>query len=389
MDPDSAPGSEETSDRQLIEARLAAIVDSSTDAIISKSLTGTVTSWNKGAERLFGYSAEEMIGQSIKRLIPTDQLEEEDWILGRVLQGELVTHFDTVRLRKDGTRIHISLTISPIRRDDGTIVGASKIARDIGDRIAAEQQISELNAQLEKRVRERTAQLQAANRELEAFSYSVSHDLRAPVRAVHGFASMLAEEHGANLGPEGHRLLGVIQSEAQRMSQLIDNLLTLSRLGRQKLKFEKVNMSAEVRSVCLQLEQRPGSPRPTVRVGDLPAARADVAMIRQVWMNLLSNAYKYTSKTAEARIEITGEDGPDENTYSVKDNGAGFSMDQADQLFGVFKRLHSEAEFEGNGVGLAVVHRIIERHHGRIAAHGSLNEGALFTFTLPHNPPAE
>ncbi|MBL9167268.1 MAG: PAS domain S-box protein [Verrucomicrobiales bacterium] len=368
---------------RFVEARLAAIVNSSNDAIVSKSIEGIVTSWNRGAERLFGYSAAEMIGQSIKRLLPPNQMEEEDWILERILRGELVNHFDTVRIRKDGTRVDISLTISPIRRADGTIIGASKIARDIGERIAAQREINLLNAQLEMRVRERTAQLQAANRELEAFSYSVSHDLRAPVRAVHGFAHVLAEDYGHRLDAEGHRVLRVIQSEAYRMGELIDDLLALSRLDRQALRLTEVDMSAQCRSVCEQLEQQARSPDLRIHIEDLPAVSADVSMMRQVWTNLISNAIKYSSKRPNPTIHVTGRVGPEEISYRIQDNGAGFDMEQASQLFGVFQRLHSDAEFEGNGIGLALVQRIVQRHHGTISAEGKPNGGAVFTFSLP------
>jgi PAS domain S-box-containing protein len=195
-------------------ARLAAIVESSDDAIIGKDLRGMVTSWNDGATKLFGYPASEMIGQPITRLIPPERQMEETEIIGQIRRGENVRHFETVRMRKDGSAIDVSVTVSAIRNQTGNIVGASKVARDITEQKAAEETIRQLNADLERRVKERTAQLETANRELEAFSYSVSHDLRAPLRAVDGFSQAVLEDYGPNLPDEGRRYLQTIRYSA-------------------------------------------------------------------------------------------------------------------------------------------------------------------------------
>jgi light-regulated signal transduction histidine kinase (bacteriophytochrome) len=222
-------------------------------------------------------------------------------------------------------------------------------------------------------VRERTA-------ELESFSYSVSHDLRAPLRAVDGYARMLEEDYGERLDAEGRRLLGVVRESATRMGRLIDDLLAFSRLGRQEPARRRVDMDALVREAIAEV--RAGSDAP-IQASALPAADADPAMLKQVWVNLISNAIKYSSKRAEARVEIGGREDARERVYWVRDNGAGFDMRYADKLFGVFQRLHRAEEFPGTGVGLALVHRVVTRHGGRVWAEGKPGEGACFYFSLP------
>ena len=231
--------------------------------------------------------------------------------------------------------------------------------------------------ELEGRVRERTA-------ELESFSYSVSHDLRAPLRAVDGYAQMLEEDYGRQLDTEARRLLGVIRGSARRMGQLIDDLLAFSRLGRQNLEMAPVDVASMVREVANELR----GPKPvTLDYETLPPATADPALLRQVWANLIGNAIKYSSKKTEPRVVVSGSQGPDENIYSVRDNGAGFDMQYAAKLFGVFQRLHRSEEFEGTGVGLAIVQRIVGRHGGKVWAQGKRGEGATFFFSLPRRAP--
>jgi signal transduction histidine kinase len=234
--------------------------------------------------------------------------------------------------------------------------------------------------ELETRVRERTAELKEANRELEAFSYSVSHDLRAPLRAIDGYARMLDEDYAARLDDEGRRLLGVVQASAQRMGQLIDDLLAFSRLGRQALARQGVDMEALAREVAAELVQ---GERVTLEIGKLPAADADRALMRQVWTNLIGNALKYSGRSDRPRVEIGCREGPGERVYWVRDNGAGFDMRYAAKLFGVFQRLHSQDEFAGTGVGLAIVQRVVARHGGRVWAEGKPGAGACFFFSLP------
>ena len=225
--------------------------------------------------------------------------------------------------------------------------------------------------------------LSAANQELETFAYSVSHDLRAPLRAIDGFAQALREDHGPSLPTDAQEMLEVVQGNSRQMGQLIDDLLAFSRLNRQPMSMIDLDMNELVRVTAGQLQQVP-SPRPRdLRVGPLPRARGDSGLLRQVWVNLLGNAFKFSEGKEGAVIEVSGQRDGELVTYSVKDNGVGFDMRYAENLFGVFQRLHSANEFEGTGVGLALVQRIVQRHGGRIWAEGRVDEGATFFFTLP------
>ena len=234
--------------------------------------------------------------------------------------------------------------------------------------------------ELEARVRERTAALEAANKELEAFSYSVSHDLRAPLRGIEGYSRILEEDYAAALDDEGRRVIGVIRAETRGMGRLIDDLLAFSRLGRQPMAREALDMRALAQAVVGELR---GDSPADVAIGELPPAQADPRLMRQVWVNLVSNALKYSGKREAPRIRIDGKEEAGACVYSVRDNGAGFDMRYADKLFGVFQRLHREDEFPGTGVGLAIVQRVVARHGGRVWAEGAPGEGACFQFTLP------
>lgn len=246
------------------------------------------------------------------------------------------------------------------------------------------------NIALEKSVRERTAELETANRELEfankeleAFSYSISHDLRAPLRHIDGFSEILMQNHGAQLPEAGQRLLQNVRNGAQRLGQLIDDLLRFSRLSRQPLMMSKVSLARLVQHVLGELESERVGRQVDIRVGDLPDCLGDYALLKQVFTNLLTNALKFTRKREQALIEISAEASGKEIVCFVRDNGAGFDMQFATKLFGVFQRMHKESEFEGTGVGLSIVQRIIHRHGGRIWAEAELGKGACFHFTLP------
>lgn len=260
------------------------------------------------------------------------------------------------------------------------------IIQDITARKQTEEEVLQLNASLEERVRERTSQLAAANHELEAFSYSVSHDLRAPLRAVDGFSRMVVEDYAEQLDDEGRRMLGVIRSETQRMGRLIDDLLAFSRLGRQQMELEPILMREMAQAVFDELAaQEPPERKLRLDLQPLPAAIGTPTMMRQVWVNLIGNAIKFTKGREIGEIEIAARDGEDGvPVYHVKDNGAGFDMRFADKLFGVFQRLHSAEEFPGTGVGLALVQRIVQRHGGRVWAEGEVDHGATFYFTIPN-----
>jgi light-regulated signal transduction histidine kinase (bacteriophytochrome) len=249
----------------------------------------------------------------------------------------------------------------------GTILGISSIARDITERKQAERALREVN------------------KELEAFSYSVSHDLRAPLRSINGFAKMLVEDFGPSLPQEAQRCLNVIQKGASRMGELIDDLLEFSRLSRSALDREVVDIRRVIREAWLELRRQDPDRSVEMIVGDLPKCLADRRLVKQVWVNLLSNAWKYSQPRPEARIEIgwnEDEQQPGNVVYWIRDNGVGFDQQYAGKLFGVFQRLHRAEDFEGTGVGLALVHRIVQRHGGRVWAEGRLDEGATFYFTL-------
>ncbi|MBI5648346.1 MAG: PAS domain S-box protein [Ignavibacteriae bacterium] len=259
--------------------------------------------------------------------------------------------------------------------------------RDITDRVNTEEALlteSTRHAEeLERRVAERTAQLEIANKELESFAYSVSHDLRAPLRTIDGFTRMLLEDHAPKLDAEGRRICTVIADGAVKLGVLIDDLLAFSRLGRTEMKNSRIDMLAEVRQVFRELMSGNEHAHVDLQLGTLLPARGDETMIRLVWTNLLSNALKFTSNTHSPRIEITGTAHDGFVEYTVRDNGAGFDARYSDKLFGVFQRLHSVKEYPGTGVGLAIVKRIVERHGGSVRAQSTLGAGAAFTFSLP------
>ena len=514
---------------------LAAVVESSGDAIISKTLEGKITAWNRGAEKIFGYSEAEVMGQPALMLLPPERRNEDAEILERIRRGESVEHFETVRVRKDGAHIDISATISPIKDYRGAIIGSSKIAHDITERKHAEKrlaaqaeelaaqaeellrsrqalatqtlmlrsvlnsmseglvavdregkfviwnsaaeriiglgasdvstqewtayyglfltdtvtpfpseqnpllhaihgevstaemyirnpqlaegvwveasasplkdrdglvnggvvafrditqrktderEIRKLNEELEERVLQRTAQLKEANQELEAFTYSVSHDLRAPLRHIGGFSRMLAEDFGSSMAAETRHHLQRIEDGVQRMGLLIDELLNLARVGRHSLKLQTVGLNSIIDEVVSLLQQESEGRAVTWQIADLPPADCDPILIKQVFQNLIANALKFTRPRERAVMEIGNFQQNGQSVIFVRDNGVGFNMKYKDKLFGVFQRLHRAEDFEGTGIGLATVQRIIRKHGGRIWAESEVDKGATFYFTL-------
>jgi signal transduction histidine kinase len=245
------------------------------------------------------------------------------------------------------------------------------------------QRLRRENAELQEREKRRSEELAAAYQDLESFSYSISHDLRAPLRTIDSFAQVLEDDFADSLGEEGRRVIGIIRRGSQKMDQLIVGLLEFSRAGRERLDLDRIDMTALARSAAAEIMSVYTGPKPAIDIAELPMASGDAMVMRQVWSNLIGNALKYSAKRPEPRITISGRIENQEVIYRVEDNGAGFDMRYADKLFGVFQRLHRAEDFSGTGVGLAIVHRIIVRHGGRIWAQGAPDAGACFQFALP------
>jgi PAS domain S-box-containing protein len=493
-----------------VQGRLAAIVENAEDAIIGKDLNGIIQTWNVGAENMFGYKAEEVIGKSVSLLVPPGHSDEVPEILVRIKQGEHIEKFETVRMRKDGTIIPVSLTFSAIKDASGRIIGASKIAHDITERKRAELDLQRLAqqrqlaldaarmgwwhydpitrisswddgykeifgvasyqqpneeilalihpedlpgvwatveaaldpvnpqpyfaeyrinlpdgsvrwieahgiasfegigekrhatsfvgtvaditerkraekaiAELNRDLAARNAELVIANRELEAFSYSVAHDLRAPVRHMSSYMELLNKNLGSQTSGKAKHYMTVIAGASKKMNILIDDLLTFSRMGRTNMEKTTVNMQGIIRDVINEMAPDIKERDVEWKIGTLPDVYGDTNMLRLAIVNLISNAIKYTAPRSKAEIEIGCTEEAEEFIFFVKDNGVGFDMEFVDKLFGVFQRLHQSDEFEGTGIGLANVHRIISRHGGRTWAEGVVGQGATLYFTIP------
>jgi PAS domain S-box-containing protein len=369
-------------------AYIELLFNSTAEAIYGVDTQGICTFVNPACLQLLGYAHEsDLVGQQMHALIHHHYPDGSSYpveacrVRLSTLQGQMVHVDDEVHWRRDGTAFPVEYWSHPMYRD-GQLIGAVVTFVDITERRQNEARIRQLNDELEQRVQERTIQLEVANKELEAFSYSVSHDLRAPLRAVDGFSQALIEDYSGQLDATANSYLARVRNGAQHMGVLIDDMLKLAQVTRMPLLPETVDMSRMAHEVLAQLQENEPDRQVAVSIADVIRARGDPGLLRIVMDNLLDNAWKYTRGKAVAQITFSVMQQAGETVYSVTDNGAGFDMQFAGKLFGAFQRLHRKDQFEGTGVGLATVARIVHRHGGRIWAEATLEQGARFSFTL-------
>jgi PAS domain S-box-containing protein len=374
-------------EQRRTEQRFRLMVETAQEGIWMIDPQNRTTYANRFLAEMFGYTADEMLGKHIDAFLDDEGRRIAARNLELRRQGVASVH-DFKFIHRDGRTLWTMMSSSPMHDEEGRYVGALAMVADVTRRRAAEEQVRQLNADLERRIAERTAQLEFSNRELEAFAYSVAHDLRAPLRSISNFTLALTEDCADRLDATGLDYLQRIRASGQRMSELIDGILALSRVNRTEFVEAEVNLSALARSISEQLQR--WQPERSVRFSlqEGLVDHGDAQLLRLVLENLLGNAWKFTRERPVAEIDfgvLPGE-GP-RRVYFVRDNGAGFDMEYQQKLFGVFQRLHTQQEFEGNGVGLATVQRIIRRHGGRVWGEGRVDQGATFYFTL-HEPAA-
>ncbi|MGH8580347.1 MAG: sensor histidine kinase [Gammaproteobacteria bacterium] len=374
-------------ERKRAEQRFRTAVESAPTAMVMIDKNGAIVLANAEAIRSFGYGADELVGQAVEILVPerfrTGHPAHRAGFFANPEARRMRVGRELYALRKDGSEFPVEIGLNPVETEEGLFVLSAIV--DITERKRSEEALRRLNEELEQRVRLRTAELTAANEELEAFSYSVSHDLRAPLRHIHGFSDLLRRQHEANLDDQGRRYLSKISDSAQQMGVLIDDLLTFSRIRRAELQRTRVDLRELVKEVCDLLQPEMGGRDIAWALGELPEVPADRRLLRLVLQNLVANALKYSGTRQRAEITMSATRERGEFVVSIRDNGVGFDMKYAERLFGVFQRLHSD--FEGSGIGLATVRRIILRHGGRVWAEGTVDEGACFYFSLPDELP--
>jgi PAS domain S-box-containing protein len=377
--------------RQTLETQtrmLQSVLDSMQEGLVAADEQGAVIIWNPAAAKILGMGATSLpfqewtthYGLYLDDMVtpfPTDQLP-----LTRAIRGEACTAEMFVRNPEFDEGVWIEVSASPLKDRDGAVNGGVAAFRDVTQRRVDEREIRKLNEELEERVVQRTAQLEVANRELEAFTYSVSHDLRAPLRHIGGFSRILMEDYGSAMEPEARVHLQRIEDGVRRMGLLVDELLNLARLGRHALNLQRAELNSIVEEVVSLLQPEIGSRAVTWKIEKLPSMQCDPILVKQVFQNLLANALKFTRPRDQAVIEIGWREQAGERLIFVRDNGVGFSMKCKEKLFGVFQRLHRPEDFEGTGIGLATVQRIVHKHGGRVWAEAELDRGATFRFTL-------
>jgi len=369
------------------EELVRGIIESAPDAMIIVDSDGRIGMLNSMTERLFGYTREQLIGQPVECLLPTAMRTRHEMNRERFMSAPSARPMgagrDLLGQRSDGSCVAVDISLNTLSFAGRTFIVAA--VRDVTSRQQHELQLRELNTDLENKVHRRTAQLQAANQDLAAFSYSIAHDLRAPLRATIAFATRVSEDHADDLNTEGKRLLGVVTRSAADMSRMIDDYLRLSGLRQVGLSHERVDMRElawEAWNTVIFGVDRP----PILSIGELPWAWADRSLMRQVWTNILANAVKFSRATNEPLVRIHGNADHRIASYAVEDNGVGFDSAHAAKLFRVFERLHTQSEFEGNGIGLCIVQRVLHRHEGDVSITGAVDAGTRVDFWLPATP---
>jgi len=370
---------------ELAQYYLAAIVESATDSIIGINLEGIVISWNASSEKLFGYSASEIIGKPINILVPPNLLNANQILLDKIKQGHSLEPYDTIRVRKDGNHIPVSLTSFPVKDKSGNTIGISKIIQDITERKRTEAQLQAFARALER-----------SNQELQDFATVASHDLQEPLRKIQAFSDELKEECGYSLSPDASYCLERLRDAATRMRALINSLLVLARVSTKPQPFIKLELNKVVQEILFDLGIQIQQINAQVEVSTLPIIEADPIQIRQLLQNLISNSLKFHKQGQPPIIKIYSKLVDEPNILlvpasqhnkcyqiSIEDNGIGFDEKYLHKIFVIFQRLHARDEYEGTGVGLALCRKIVERHGGSITAKSNLGQGATFIITLP------
>ena len=375
---------------------MAAIVASSDDAIISKDLSSIITSWNEGAERMFGYTAEEAIGRPIWMLFPPDRVQEEDDILAKIKRGERIHHFETVRMRKDGSLVDVSLTSSPIKDSEGRIVGASKIARDISEQRRgqrsvemarrelehANRQLRLLASDLEDRVREKTKHIEENRQDWEAFAYSISHDLRGQLRTILNFSKIVRDEGSSSLSDEHKAYLERVTRAAQRIGVMVDGVLAFTRVTRTELALGEVDVDSVVSDV-VQASTELQAPAARLQIrSPLGWVLANRAGLHQCLANLLSNAVKYVPRGTTPEVVVRSEPRGELLRLWIEDNGIGIAEEDQINLFQMFQRMGNTTAYPGTGLGLAIVRRAAERMGGSVGVNSTPGQGSRFWIEL-------